>query len=161
MSTVVQPKRPRAARFARAAAMGALALVVVAVPTDIIDTPLFGREIPVRWWEYPVVGLTVALTVAWFALPGSAASTSGRGRPLGGILLTVFAVGCPVCNKLVLAALGTSGALGLWAPLQPFLAVISLALLTFAVVRRRGQSTCDTGSCAPETTDAQPTAVRQ
>lgn len=145
--------------------MGVLALAVVAVPTDIIDTPLFAREIPVRWWEYPVVGLTVALTVMWFALP--ATTTRGQGRPLGGILLTVFAVGCPVCNKLVLAALGTSGALGLWAPLQPFLAVISLALLTFAVIQRRRQSTCGTGSCAvespesPESSDPQPETAKQ
>ncbi|OQO90306.1 hypothetical protein B1813_17960 [Saccharomonospora piscinae] len=151
MDTLTKPTGRRARRAARAFAMGALTLAVVAVPTDIIDTPLFSREIPVRWWEYPVVAATVALTIAWFAIQGPPPTAGGSRRPLGGVLLAVFAVGCPVCNKLVLVALGTSGALGLWAPLQPFLALISLALLTAAVVqrRRRGrQSACSSDACA-------------
>ncbi|HKX67075.1 MAG TPA: hypothetical protein VJN29_07600, partial [Intrasporangium sp.] len=58
--------------------------------------------------------------------------------------LALFAVACPVCNKIVLVALGTSGALGVWAPLQPWLAMISLAALVGAVAyaaRRRPAST--------------------
>ncbi|EID56280.1 hypothetical protein SacxiDRAFT_4091 [Saccharomonospora xinjiangensis XJ-54] len=152
--TTAPTERRSARRVARAVLMGGLTLVVVAVPTDIIDTPFFSREIPVRWWEYPVVAATVALTITWFALQGPAPDSRMSRRPLGGVLLTVFAVGCPVCNKLVLVALGTSGALGLWAPLQPFLALISLGLLTAAVVQRRRQSTC----AIPAT---QPAATRQ
>ena len=40
-----------------------------------------------------------------------------------------LAIGCPVCNKLALILLGTSGALTIWAPLQPVLGVASLVLL--------------------------------
>ncbi|EIE99417.1 hypothetical protein [Saccharomonospora glauca] len=157
MSTTVRPARRHTRRFVRATLMGVLTLAVVAVPTDIIDTPVFSREIPVRWWEYPVVAATVVLTFAWFAIQGPPPTGRASRRPLGGVLLTVFAVGCPVCNKLVLVALGTSGALGLWAPLQPFLALISLALLALAVVQRRRQSACATGACATP----QPTTARQ
>ncbi|OEU96295.1 hypothetical protein AN216_21610 [Streptomyces oceani] len=58
-------------------------------------------------------------------------------------LLAYFAVGCPVCNKLVLLLLGTSGAMQVWAPVQPLIAVLSLALLTFATVRRlAGEVAC-------------------
>lgn len=158
MTTTVPSARYTRRRLVRAALMGVLTLVVVSVPTDIIDTPFFSREVPVRWWEYPVVAVTVVLTVAWFAI--QAPPTTGRAsrHPLGGVLLTVFAVGCPVCNKLVLVALGTSGALGLWAPLQPFLALVSLTLLTAAVVQRRKRSACSAEACAPE---AQPTTARQ
>lgn len=158
MTTTVASDRHARCRFVRAALMGVLTLVVVSVPTDIIDTPLFSREVPVRWWEYPVVALTVSLTIAWFAVQGPPPTGRASQRPLGGVLLAVFAVGCPVCNKLVLVALGTSGALGLWAPLQPFLALISLALLTVAVVQRRRRNTCSTEACAPQT---QPTTARQ
>src|SRR5690606_39345166 len=98
--------------------VGGLTLLVVGVPTDIIDTPLFSREIPVRWWEYPVLAATAVLTAAWFAIQRPPTSEGSDRKPLAGVLLTVFAVGCPVCNKLVLVALGTSGALSVWAPLQ-------------------------------------------
>jgi hypothetical protein len=48
----------------------------------------------------------------------------------------VFAVGCPVCNKLVVLALGFSGAMTYFTPLQPILGVGAL-VLTLAVLRRR------------------------
>ena len=51
-------------------------------------------------------------------------------------LLSFFAVGCPVCNKLVVAALGTTGAVEVFAPVQPLLAVASVALLAVALRRR-------------------------
>lgn len=142
--------RPRAARYARAGLMGLLALLAVGIPTDILDTPLFTREIPVRWWEYPVLAATAALTFAWFAIQGPPPSEKAKRKPLAGVVLTVFAVGCPVCNKLVLVALGTSGALGLWAPLQPFLAVLSLALLVAAVAQRWRRRDCSDDTCSAE-----------
>ena len=44
------------------------------------------------------------------------------------------AVGCPVCNKLVLLALGASGAVSWFAPIQPFLAIASVVLMAVAMV---------------------------
>jgi hypothetical protein len=40
-----------------------------------------------------------------------------------------LAIGCPVCNKIALLLLGTSGALTIYAPLQPVIGALSLALL--------------------------------
>ncbi|TCP46834.1 hypothetical protein EV191_113111 [Tamaricihabitans halophyticus] len=135
----------------RAALAGVLTLLVVGVPTDIIDTPLFSREVPVRWWEYPVLAATILLTAAWFALPGATALPDRTHRtPLGAVLLAVFAVGCPVCNKIILIVLGTSGALSIWAPIQPFLALISLALLSFAIIQRWRKQSCSTDTCATQ-----------
>src|SRR5699024_2713634 len=58
-------------------------------------------------------------------------------------MLAWFAVGCPVCNKIALLALGYSGALTWFAPAQPFLAALALALALIAVVSRlRGQVAC-------------------
>jgi hypothetical protein len=53
-----------------------------------------------------------------------------------GAFLSFLAVGCPVCNKIALVALGYSGALQYFAPLQPFLAVAGLGLLTYALINR-------------------------
>jgi len=50
-------------------------------------------------------------------------------------VLGLLAVGCPVCNKLVVVLLGVSGALALFAPIQPFLALGGLALLALALRR--------------------------
>ena len=51
-------------------------------------------------------------------------------------MVTAFAVGCPVCNKLVIAVLGTSGAMSVWAPVQPGLAVLSIVGLAWTLRRR-------------------------
>jgi len=57
--------------------------------------------------------------------------------------LSGFAVGCPICNKLVVALIGVSGALNYWAPLQPLLGLLSVGvLLVGLVVRLRGEVAC-------------------
>ena len=67
------------------------------------------------------------------------------GAALAGGILTWFAVGCPVCNKIALLALGYSGALTWFAPAQPYLAAAALLLTAGAlVVRLRGQVSCPT-----------------
>ena len=76
-----------------------------------------------------------------------------RGLTVGsvGAAFSFFAVGCPVCNKLVLIALGASGAIAWFAPLQPLLAVLSVALLGWALVARlssaEGCKCCECGEC--------------
>jgi len=118
-----------------------LALAVLAVPTALVATPWFGREIPPTWWAWPVAAATAALSGLLLATYVDADRGSGgagaeaRGGGLAA-LLSFFAVGCPVCNKLVLAALGTGGALTWFAPLQPLLAIAALALVGWALLRR-------------------------
>lgn len=128
-----------------AVALGLLTMIVMAVPTDVIDTPWFSREVPVRWWEYPTLIAVGVLTALWFVIP---VPQRGAGTAVGGVTLATFAIGCPVCNKLVLAAVGTTGALGLWAPVQPLLAALSVALMTGLVLWRRKRR-CSSQRCAP------------
>jgi hypothetical protein len=68
-----------------------------------------------------------------------------RRRSLVAGLLAGLAVGCPVCNKVVLIALGTSGALSWWGPVQPLLglaAVVMLAVVLRSQLRRVGPVGC-------------------
>lgn len=141
-----------AKNFLRGTAAGVVTLIVVGVPTDVIDTPWFGREIPVRWWEYPVLAATAILTALWFGIR-PATDQQRATAPMTGVMLAVFAVGCPVCNKIILLAIGTSGALGFWAPLQPVLAAVSLAVLTVAVILRRRQTLCGPACALPDDQD--------
>lgn len=136
---------PRPLVFLLAAGASALA---VGVPTDVIDTAFFVRMTPVRWWEYSVLILTTLLTAVWFAMPRPSSSNGAPGgvRVVGSTVLSALAVGCPICNKLVVAALAVSGALGSWAPMQPFVAAGSLVLVTQAVLSRR--RACASGCAA-------------
>ena len=126
-----------------AAAVGAVVVgLLVALPTAVIPNPVFGRAIAVTWWSYPTViisavlgGLLIATYVRRDA-PTSPDPASKAG--LAGGLLTFFAVGCPVCNKVVLLALGAAGAVTWFAPIQPYLAIVSIVLMFVALYARLG-----------------------
>jgi hypothetical protein len=130
-----------ARRWLAALAGAVVTAVVIGVPTDVIPNPVFGRPVPVTWWSVPVLVVTSVLAGLLFATyvrDGRTDEQVASPNRTGGIagLLTFFAVGCPVCNKLVVVALGTTGAVELFAPIQPLLAVASVALLAFALWRR-------------------------
>jgi hypothetical protein len=60
-----------------------------------------------------------------------------------GTLLSFLAVGCPVCNKIALIALGYTGAIKYFAPIQPFLALFGIAILIYALSQRlKGEINC-------------------
>ncbi|MER6103799.1 hypothetical protein ABT115_16095 [Streptomyces sp. NPDC001832] len=139
-------------QWAVAGAGALLSALAVGVPTDVIPNPLFSRSAPVQWWNYPALagtGVLAGLVLGTYVRPSSAPGTpdspdGGRLGWLGGFL-SFLAVGCPVCNKAVLLLLGTSGALSYWAPLQPLIAIASVALLAEAALRRlSAQSACPT-----------------
>jgi hypothetical protein len=82
------------------------------------------------------------MLVATYVRQPSGVDRPARAGGLGGAL-AFFAVGCPVCNKLVVVALGASGALRWFEPIQPFLAGASIALLAVALrARLRGELAC-------------------
>ncbi|MFF8996280.1 hypothetical protein ACF09H_41475 [Streptomyces sp. NPDC014983] len=118
------------------------ATLALGVPTALIPTPLFSRSVPPTWWNYPVLVITALLSAVVLATyvrdPAVPLGDDATARSLGsfGAVLSFLAVGCPVCNKAALLLLGASGALSYWAPLQPLVAVVSLALLTEAALRR-------------------------
>lgn len=143
-------------RWATAAITAVPTALLVGLPTAVVPNPVFGRAVPVQWWNYPALAATALLggiVLATFVnvppareAPGAPApAPAGVGSRLGtvGGLLSFLAVGCPVCNKLVLLLLGTSGALTLWAPVQPLVAVASVAALAVAALRRlAGEAGC-------------------
>ena len=128
------------------------AALLTGVPTDIVPTGLFQRMTPVRWWDYPVWA-TSALLLGLIAATYVRAPSLRReraGLAFGGGLIAFFAVGCPVCNKLVVAALGVGGALSYFGPIQPALAVVSVALLAVTlIVRLGGLAACRVRSSMP------------
>ena len=130
-----------------AAATASAATVVVAIPTVLIPNPWFVRQMPVTDWAWPVLLLSSLLAglVAATYVARKDVANKDRGGALGvtGGIVTFFAVGCPVCNKIVLLALGYSGALQFFEPLQPYLAAGSIVLLAVALAMRiRRERSC-------------------
>lgn len=122
--------------------------LALGLPTVLIPNPVFGREIPTVWWNYPawlVTSMLAGLLLATYVADPTVderIDPAGRRGGIGG-LLGFLAVGCPVCNKLVLLAVGSSGAMTYFAPLQPLLAAAGIVLLTVALRQRlRGQRSC-------------------
>ena len=123
----------------------------------LIPNPVFGRQVPVHPWNYPVwiassvlAGMLAATYVR--RTRGIAESTEtddtsdapSRFGMVGGVLAW-FAAGCPVCNKIALLALGYSGAITWFAPVQPVLAAVAPVTTAGALLMRlRGQVLCQT-----------------
>jgi len=145
-------------RFVVALVTAGVTTVVVALPTAMIGNPVFGREIPTTPWAWPVLLATSMLSGLLFAtyvrvrrvpevarpdteLDAPAVAQSRTG--MVGTVLTFLAVGCPVCNKLALIALGYAGALQWFAPIQPWLGATGIVLVGYALVRRLASD----GSC--------------
>ena len=112
-------------------------LLLLGVPTAVVPNPFFIRMTPTEtsntmvWlMSSPLIGLLVATYVRppRPAL-GRATGERGAGRTTLGGVAAYLAIGCPICNKVVVAALGVSGAMTYFAPLQPIIGAGSLALL--------------------------------
>jgi hypothetical protein len=138
-----------ARRWAAVVGAAVIYALAVGIPTDLVPNPVFGREIAPTWWSWPsllVTAVLVGLLAATYVTdqPRSEATDpetdervdtpTRRGAVAG--FLTYFAVGCPVCNKLVLLALGSSGALTWFEPAQPLLQVAAVGLLVWALDTR-------------------------
>lgn len=112
--------------------------------TAIIPNPVFGRGVPVEpfavivWLaSAPLIGIVMA---TYFApVPASGKLSARRdGTTIGSIggFAAFLAIGCPTCNKIALLLLGASGATSVFAPIQPLIGAVSLALLAGTLVWR-------------------------
>lgn len=130
--------------------------VTIGVATVLIPNPVFGRDIPPVWWNYPVwivTSLGLGMLIVTYVNtngPGQTDTENNRRERntsrlgMTGGILAWFAVGCPVCNKIALLALGYTGAITWFTPVQPFLALSALVLTGIALIwRLRGQVMCD------------------
>lgn len=128
----------RARDWVRAGATTVIAWLVIGIPSDIVPNPVFGRPIPVRAIDHVILISSALLTGLIFGLrPDAGGVPEDEDRPLlAGGLVAFFAVGCPVCNRLVVGLIGTSGALSWFRPLQPVLGMAAIALLLVALRKR-------------------------
>jgi len=131
-------------RWLVAGAVAAATYLALGLSTAVIPNPVFGRSIEPTSWAMEVLVATAALTgllTATYVNDGQTQGLDKRGTL--GAFLSYLAIGCPVCNKIALIALGSTGALQFFAPVQPYLALVGLGLLAWALaIRLRGEMTC-------------------
>ena len=143
--------------------------LAMGLSTVLIPNRVFGRQIPSLAWNYPVWVIVSILSgmiaATYIDVEGATSreapedrfvdadstiavetrSEGARSAKFGsaGAILGWFAVGCPVCNKLALLALGYTGALQWFGAAQPILAVAGIALLVWALWKRlQGEVSC-------------------
>ncbi|MGI9598704.1 MAG: hypothetical protein ACR2QK_21245 [Acidimicrobiales bacterium] len=122
----------------RAVPIAAAATIVIAVPSDLLDNPVFGRPIEPKPLDYLILAVTAALIGVILAIRPDRSADSERQetRTMVGGFVSFLAVGCPVCNQVVVALVGTSGALGWWAPVQPVVGLVAVGLLLYTLRMR-------------------------
>jgi len=150
-------------RWLAALAVAGLTYLFFGLSTAVLSNPVFGREVPPTPWAPQVLIATAVLSglltatyvrnsgpapiqlAATSAIDDSAGGTRTARAGAMGSLLAYLAIGCPVCNKIALLLLGTTGALNIYAPIQPYMGAIGLALLALAlIIRLRGEVSCAT-----------------
>jgi hypothetical protein len=133
---------PLGPRFVLFAAIGAVASAVfLGIPTAIIPNPVFDRIIdagPANYFFWASTSVVTGALLATYALPRMVKDHAAEAG-LGGGFLAYLAVGCPLCNKAVVALLGASGTVTIFQPVQPFLGAVGLILVSIALaIRIRG-----------------------
>ena len=134
--------------WVRAVPLALVAALVIAIPADLIDTPVFGRPIDPKPIDYVILAVTAGLIGVVLAIrpeQETARDEADQTRTVWGGFVSFLAVGCPVCNQAVVALIGTSGALSWWSPVQPVVGLLAIGLLVHTL--RRRLDTYDLAAC--------------
>ena len=89
--------------------------LAIAIPTRLIPNEFVRRMTPTRPQDYAFWAVGAILTGLVLGLPRAHVGRAQTAAVTGGVG-TFLAVGCPVCNKLVVALLGVGGATSVFAP---------------------------------------------
>ena len=130
-------------------------LAILGIPTAVIPNPWFIRMTPTEPFNVatmllsaPLMGLLTATYLA--PSPGMREGSGERsGRATVGGVAAYLAIGCPICNKIIVGVLGVSGALNVFAPVQPLIGAVSVALLSATLTWRLRRRSEDCVRCAP------------
>ena len=141
MSMPAWPRTTRALVAPKPLAFGVVATLMSAllqaIPTAVIPNPFFVRMTPVRAQDYIFLAASsvlIGLVFSTFGVPKTAMSC--QSRAIGGGILSTLAIGCPICNHVVVVLIGITGALTYWAPLQPVVGAAAIVILVWTLRKR-------------------------
>ena len=113
--------------------------VIVGIITGAIDTPIFERTTPAYAIDYPIWTVNALLVGSLAAVSVYAMrqrQVFGSGPIYAGGFLSAFAISCPLCNGLLVAAFGTGAAANIFDPARPVIGGITALFMAFVLYRR-------------------------
>lgn len=135
---------------AKAVGIGLLSFVglvlLFGIPTALIPTQWFGRMTPARTLDYLFLLANSALLGAYIGLyyyEKSAITKRTDTLATSGSIFNILAVGCPICNKVLVALLGFSAVLTYVEPARVWFGLASTALVSVALVTK-AKTVCKT-----------------
>lgn len=141
---------------------GAGVFLLVGLVTGLIPNPLYVRMVPRTPVDYLFLTLTALLAGVYVAQrlatevvdpafgdadgSGTDGAKGGDCWMLGGLVGGFLAVGCPVCNVVLLALFGSSALMTYFDPLRPLFGLLSVVILAGLIYVRHSRScpTCVT-----------------
>ena len=113
--------------------------LTVGVITGAIDTPIFERATPAYAIDYPIWTINALLVgalagVSMYAMRQR--QSFGSGPIYAGGFLSAFAISCPLCNGLLVAAFGTGAAANFFDPARPYIGGVTALVMAYVLYRR-------------------------
>lgn len=109
------------------------AFVLIGTVTALWQNPFFTRMTPTSGYEYWLLIAESILLGLYFGIPKAAAATTCS--TVGGAL-GFLGIACPVCNKILLLLFGSGLLLSFFEPIRPYIGLLGIGLLVFAVQRK-------------------------
>ena len=132
-----------------------VAAAILGIPTAVIPNPWFTRMLPtepinvlVLVGSVPLMGLLIATYLAPGPFANDAHAPRSSVGPSVASIGSYLAIGCPICNKIIVAVLGASGAVNAFAPLQPLIGSASIVLLGATLAWRLRRRALGCAACS-------------
>ncbi len=117
-----------------------LSYMVFGIVTAIISNRFFTRMTPFGLWDQISLIVTSVLLGAYVGLAYYAKS-SGKDNvcnttATAGGVFGFLTFGCSICNKILVFFLGVAGVFTYFEPIRPFLGIVSILFLGFAIFKK-------------------------
>ena len=121
-------------------------VLLFGIPTALIPTPWFTRMVSARSADYVFLLLNSALIGAYIGVhtyEKHERSKKGDAMATTGGIANILAVGCPICNKVLVALLGASAVMVYVEPIRVWLGIFSAGFVGVALwFKIRSVRTC-------------------
>ncbi|MEK6983337.1 MAG: hypothetical protein AABX33_02090 [Nanoarchaeota archaeon] len=117
-----------------------LSYVIFGTVTAIISNGFFTRMTPFGLWEQISLIVTSLLLGTYFGL-AYYGKASGKDKvctttAAAGGIFGFLTFGCSICNKILVFFLGVAGVFTYFEPIRPFLGIVSILFLGFAIYKK-------------------------
>ncbi len=117
-------------RIVRGVLFAGLSFAGMGTITAVWHNPFFTRMTPIEGWEFPYLFIFASVAGVFTAIRQPSCSTGKAGI---GSIASFLGVACPTCNKILMLIFGGEALMRWFDPIRPWVAVIGLILLGFAI----------------------------